>query len=204
MQKIVWISLLAVCVAGCGRKAPPVQAAAPRSPSRPPATGTADPFAQGAAGEGRTFQGRTPDQWAERLESQNPTVRSQASAALGSMGESGYPFLLKGLRSSSDDVRMNSLQNMTKPVMVAHQQETLGLLRSMLSDPNPMIRQGAAARLPWYGRDSQVALPAVQALAQNDADSEVRRVAAISVTMILDHVARAGRMDRGVKEPARK
>jgi HEAT repeat protein len=157
-----------------------------------------------APADAKVFQGRTVDQWAERMESQNPTARSQASAALGSMGESGYPFLLKGLRSNSDDVRMNSLQNMTKPVMVAHQQETLGLLRSMLGDPNPLIRQGAAARVSWYGKDAQVALPAVQALAQNDSEPEVRRVAAIAVTEIMDHLVRGGRMDRGVKEPAGK
>jgi len=120
--------------------------------------------------------------------------------ALAKMGEPGYPHLLKGMQSRDVDVQLTALQAITKPVLVAHQQETMALLRGMLRDSNAQIRQAAAARLPWYGKEAQVALPALQGMAKNDSDENVRQVAGTSVTMIEDHLYRGGKMDRGVKE----
>jgi hypothetical protein len=178
-----WLAL----VSGCSRKAPPMKAAAFAKPTAPrPAPAPDDTGTLGDANNvsaSARSQVQMAERWGDKLNSSNATTATDAAAALGSLGEHGYPYLVKGMQSSSDGVRLSSLKSMhiTQLVSPKHQDETLPILVAMLRDPNPALRCSAVARLPWYGKAAGKYLQMAQVLANNDPDGNVRAAAAVAV-----------------------
>jgi hypothetical protein len=102
-------------------------------------------------GPGPVFQGRTATYWEERLHSNSPTAREEASLALRELREDGFLPLWRGLQSTAPDVRLASLQAFYKPVLLKHRSDVFPLLVGMLRDPDARICQHAAMRLAWFG-----------------------------------------------------
>lgn len=203
MRRIVLGALIFVVVAGCGRKGPPPAAElGGQGQSQLVPVEASGP--SGEAPGGQVYEGRSAPQWGQILETQgqNAATRTRASVALGKLGEAGYTYLAAGLKSSSDDVRLASLQAMGKPELVAHSRETMPELLGMLNSRNPGLRQAAAARLAWYGMDSQQALDSLRRVATRDEDPEVRRVAEAAIVEIDEYVKSGGKITRG-KRPDR-
>lgn len=171
---------MSVALVGCGRQAPAplVEATTPQ-----PLTSVQPQMAVEPV-----FEGRTAPQWAEQLHSGDATRLTQACQALRELKEPGVPHLLAGLRSRSTETRLVCLQALHPSVLTAHRQQTLPLVREMLHDASAAVRQGAATRLPWFGKDGQVAVLALRELAARDDSAEVRKAAAEAVAVIDIHV----------------
>jgi hypothetical protein len=181
--------ILAICslalVSGCSRKTPPMKMSALKAPAPRVGTAATDPDALSGGQLGNAaspaIQTKMAERWGERLTSSNPTTASDAAAALGAMGEYGYPHLLKGMQGSSEELRIACMKSMHVSQLVAHQNDTMPILIEMLRDPNPGVRCAAVSRLPWYGRSAGRYMQFVQAMANNDPDASVRAAAALSV-----------------------
>jgi len=181
--------VLAICslalVSGCSRKTPPMKMSALKAPAPRVGTAATDPDALSAAQLGNAasppIQTKMAERWGERLTSSNPTTASDAAAALGAMGEYGYPYLLKGMQDSSEELRIACMKSMHVSQLVAHQSDTMPILIEMLRDPNPGVRCAAVSRLPWYGKSAGKYMQFVQAMANNDPDASVRAAAALAV-----------------------
>jgi HEAT repeat protein len=180
-------------LAGCGKKEavrPPlgpenIQPAqdlykvhAPDGP-QPLTRATDDP----AAG---VYQGLTPKQWAEQLQTRDLKTQSEAIQALGALKEHGYPELKEGLQSESADVRVLTLQAIQLPVLMEHDKEVVPKLIDLLqTDRNPTVREQAAIRLAWFdnaaqrkqGHMIQQRFQALQRAAQADPNAAVRQAA---------------------------
>ena len=175
-----------VCLAGCGDKpTAKQQPAAGGSPapqqafSAPPVPITPPPIA---------YQGQTPAQWGAHLLGRDPQRRQEAGKALQQLQEQGTPYLLQGLRSASDITRLISIEALPMTEMVRREKETFPLLVQMLGDRNPAIRQQAAGRLAWFGKNARVALDALRQVAENDPHPDVRAAARGSLTDINDSI----------------
>jgi hypothetical protein len=193
------IGALVLC--GCGSKAPPV--ARPKTNLSGPATRLRGPL-QPKDGENGVdaaevrkglYQGKTPAEWSEALKSNNAAKREQATQALRSLGEAGYPPLRDGLNNAVTEVRLRSLQAIDLPVLRKHQDEMVPVLLSLLADPSPVLREQAAVRLAWFdstganqsvktGAQAQQRLQALDYAAQNDPAPNVRLAAATSMQCI--------------------
>jgi HEAT repeat protein len=168
------LALAVLAAAGCGRSSPP-----------PPVGGPAPPplAAEGAElpPDGPVVpQARTAPQLGQLVDHGDSTTRGEAAIALSKMGEAGYPYLLRGLQSRSDAVRLNALQALRTAELVKHRSETMPILLGMLqSNASSDLRQAAAARLAWYGANSNTPyiLEPLRRAANSDNDPEVRRVA---------------------------
>jgi hypothetical protein len=186
---------------GCGGKAPPV--ARPKTNLSAAATRTQGPLhaVNGENGHDPAelrkglYQGKTAAEWGEALKANNAGKREQATQALRSLGEVGYPQLRDGLNNASAEVRLRSMQAIDLPVLRKHQDEMVPVLLSMLIDPNPVIREQAAVRLAWFdstganqtvktGTQAQQRLQALDYAAQNDPAPNVRLAAATSMQCI--------------------
>jgi len=178
--------LLLGLLAGCGRQPPPPVAAENGLGSSGTAAAAVEGDWQAAPVPGTTYQGRTVVQWATQLDTDNHVQRSQATMALGQMGEAGYPHLLAGMQSKSDALRIACLQAASKPTLLQHGNEMVPLLTRMLRDPEPMIRRSAAARLPWFGAGAQGALRDLRVMAESDPVPDIRQVAQVSIELILN------------------
>jgi hypothetical protein len=186
-RNVIVLACCLVALSGCSRKAPPVKASALAKPHTgrnggPP--GESDgPALANNFGAGVRSQAQMAERWGEKLNSANTTTATDAAAALGALGEHGYPYLVKGMQSPSDGVRLSSLKSMhiTQLVNPKHQDETLAILAAMLRDPNPALRCSSVARLPWYGKAAGKYLQIAQAMANNDPDGNVRAAAAVAV-----------------------
>jgi hypothetical protein len=188
------IGLLLVLAAGCSGKTRPTEAGntnVPIGSGLPPPVQPQRPVVAPKP----TYQGQTAQQWSLRLKDRDLYKRQQANEALGELGEEGYPYLLQGLRSGDADQRLSSLKALRSPVLTAHREETMPLLLEMLRDPDPLIRQSAAVRLSWYGKHAQPALGALEVLAKNDVDPDVRRMAERSAVHIRE--ALSGKLPSG-------
>lgn len=197
MRRSIFVVLLMLVAAGCGRKTPPKIGGlgpAPADVAQPTAS-AADP--QAVVG-GAMYEGRTAPQWGEVLEGRDNAARMKAGYALSNMGEKGYVELARGLKSTSDEARLASLQAVSRTQLLAHRRDSMTLLLDMIEDRNPMIRQGAAARLSWFEMDSEQALPVLQRHAAKDPDADVRRVCQDSVYAIQEYVKAGGKLTRGV------
>src|SRR5262245_35585891 len=64
---------------------------------------------------------------AEQLGADDGGQREQAAAALAELREDGLPHLLEGMRHSSWQVRLTSLQAVHKPVLEKHAEEAIPL-----------------------------------------------------------------------------
>lgn len=183
---------------GCARKAPPPLVVAPQTQSGPAVTMPLGNGPGGGVAAEPVYQGRTVQQWGTQLENRDPVKRSQASFALSRLGKPGAVALLRGMRNSSETVRLVSLQAATKDQMLQRRDESMSLLLSMLKDPNPDIRRAAAARLAWYDKDSASALPALARLAKTDDDPAVRGAAESAIASIDEYEKSGGKYTRGV------
>jgi hypothetical protein len=198
MRRVVFVAMLLVA-AGCARKAQPhvpeVNAAAP-----PPAGVEAGQEAP-ADFAGPVYDGRTVTQWSRVIEDRDVAMRTRAAVALSNLGEPGFTQLYQGmLRSKPDTVRLTCLQSVTKPLLQEHQRQAMPLLMDMLTDKNPLIRQAAAARLVWFGKDSAAAVGPLQRLAADDPDPQVQTIAREAVFTIGENLKLAsGEVTRGQK-----
>ena len=136
--------------------------------------GQADPLAQALAAE----------QWAAQLSDLDPQIRQQASQALGTLGPEGARYLIQGMRSSSPEMQLNSLQGFYKPELVNHANETMPIVMGMLEHRDPTIRLNAVARMPWFEASASKAMPLLQYMAANDPSPEVRAAAKESMVFI--------------------
>ncbi len=185
MRKTLPILLLVLLSSGCARKVrPPVPAPAADQPAAIAMTDTGEDGGAEAMAAQPMYQGRTAPQWADRVRDTNHAVQSRESVALAQLGEKGYPYLMEGMRSRSDQLRLNCLRTIDKSVLVTHSRETLPVLTQMLRDPKPTIRRAAAARLCWYGPGAQTALRELQTVADSDPLPDIRDVARLSIQMI--------------------
>jgi hypothetical protein len=192
--------LVGLALTGCGGKAPPV--ARPKTNLNGPARvqGPARPVAfdnsQGpVAGRPDTDQGKTAVEWGEALKSKNAGKREQASQALRNLGEAGYPQLRDALKDPTPEVRLKAMQAMDLGALRKHQDEMVPLMIALLSDPNPAVREQAAARLVCFdstgpnqsvqtGLQAAQRLQALQFAALNDPAPNVRLTAATSMQCI--------------------
>jgi hypothetical protein len=194
----LWLCLIgALVLSGCGGKAPPV--ARPKTTLNGPA-----PRAPGAAqsvgsenGQDPTgvHQSKTAAEWGETLRSKNVAKREQASQALRNLGEAGYPQLRDALKDPTAEVRLKAMEGIDLPVLRKHQDEMVPLMILLLGDPNPAVREQAAARLVCFdstgpnqrvqaGIQTAQRLQALQFAAQNDPAPNVRLTAATSIQCI--------------------
>jgi hypothetical protein len=174
-------------LAGCGRQPPPPAGANAALADNELTTVSAEGDWQAPPASGpSSYQGRSVVQWAKQLQTDNHAERSQASMALGQMGEAGYPHLLAGIKSNSDARRIVCLQAMSRPVMLTHGHEMVALLTRMLRDREPMIRRSAAARLPWFGAGAQGALRDLRIMVESDPVPDIRQVAQVSIELIMN------------------
>src|SRR5262249_30130167 len=159
-----WIAVALVLAAGCGTGTPDAKKAAEPDPGAVP---VAQPWAgpPPAPAQAPTYQGQTAAQWGQRLQSPQAAARQEAGVALRELGAAGFPYLLQGMRSESEEVRQASLQAVDLGDLVKHQAETLPLLVQLLNDRSAGVRQQAAARLAAFGQAARGALPALQRLA---------------------------------------
>jgi hypothetical protein len=183
MRKFVVLGCALALVAGCAGKAPPVKSSLP---AKAPSARNLDKLSiaeLGALSDAASpaVQTKIAERWADKLQSSNASTVSDATAALGALGDYGYPHLVKGLESPSDELRIASMKSMHVSNLVKHQNETLPILVAMLRDPNPSIRGAAVSRLPWYGKAAGKYLQFVQAMARTDPDANVRVIAAVAV-----------------------
>jgi len=180
------ILLLSVLLlAGCARrgvKVPPAPTALPGGSGAPGAT---------AAWDHRivAFQGRSAIQWSQRLNTRDVSSREQAATALAAMKDDGLPHLLAGMNSHDWEVRLSCLQAMPKPLLLAQAAQTRPLLIKMLRDPNPLVRQQAAARVTWFGAQARAAIPELERMARSDDNADVRQTAADAVVDMRTSVA---------------
>jgi len=203
MRTMILGAVLIAVAAGCGRKGPPPAAegvgvgpGAVSSQVEPP-PGWEPPQT------GQVYQGRTPPQWGSQLvDARDPAIRAEAAIALSRMGKVGYPYLLQGVKTGSDEVRLTSLQAMAKPDLVGDRNSMPMLIDLLFNSRDPALRQAAASRLAWYGMDAQRATQALQRAASSDSDAEVRRVAASAIVEIEEFVATGGKITRG--QPLKK
>ena len=197
-EKLMRIGLLAcvgaVVLAGCARKAPPPAVVVPGPATMVRPTETPVGPDGGAGAPAPIYQGRSPAQWAERLDNRDQGVRRQASEALRTLGPAGYPHLAKGMRHPSAEVRLASLQSLPKRELVAHKDEMVHLLIRMLRDPNPSVREHAAIRLAWFDAGARQAVTPLRSLAESDDNASVRQAAANSALCI--HQAATGTINR--------
>jgi hypothetical protein len=198
MKRTLTIVMVLLLASGCSKKAPSGVAKL---------KGQSSPIGAGQAIANQTWsdpdtlppgtpvhQGKSAPQWGDQLQSPDAGTRTQASAALRDMGEAGYVELKKGLRNPAPDVRLSSLQGLYAPILLAHKDETLPMLRDMLQDPNPALREQAAIRMAWFAKENRAALPRLEQLAQNDPSPQVRSAAALSAGSIKD--AASGRVNK--------
>ena len=182
---LLTLPVVALLAAGCAKQpAPP----APVLPAEStdlygqPAPQGPTVWQPGAEGDS---QQRTSSEWSVLLNGPNPEDQARASKALGELAEAGFPQLLNGMQSDSAAVRLVSLQAVYKPVMVTHADQTWPVLQGMLKDSHATIRRDAVVRLTWFEPDrSKTCIPALQAVAKNDADADVRRAAEEAVLSI--------------------
>jgi hypothetical protein len=195
MNKLFVFVCCLVLLAGCARRSLPVNKpqAAPRpTAANSPIVGTGTdappdrPIGMAHPASVAAVSQQKVEQWVEQLSSKNTTNVTEAAAALGALGERGYPYLFKGLQSSSDDLRLTSIQSMHVKELVGHQRDTLPVLAEMLRDPNPALRGSAVGRLGWYGKDAAKYMQFVQSMAQNDPDDNVRLTAAVAVNALFE------------------
>jgi hypothetical protein len=199
-KQVLLYPIIAVAVSGCGGKAPPV--AKPKTPLNGPVArqGSTQPAgwekAQDPAEIRRgIYQGKTAAEWGETLKSKSVARRDQASQALRSLGEAGYPQLRDALKNETAEVRLKAMQAIDLAVLRKHQDEMVPLMLSLLTDPNPAVREQAAARLVCFdstgpnqrvqtGFQAAQRLQALQFVAQNDPAPNVRLAAAMSMQCI--------------------
>lgn len=204
MRKVVVLSCCLLLLVGCSRKAPPVKMSAvakalPRTSGPADSDGYSpwDSNFRGNAGS-PAAQAQSAERFSEKLQSANATTASEAAVALGAMGEQGYPHLVKGMQSPSDNVRLTAMKSMHIKELVKHEAETLPILVAMLGDPNPALRCSAVGRLPWYGKPAGKYLQIVQAMANADPDGNVRAAAAVAVNGLYE--AMSGKKITGAPE----
>jgi hypothetical protein len=189
---------LVLLVAGCGRKSPPVarpngtmRSAAQATSSGP--VGIIEP--EGPEARKTLDAGRTAGQLGQTLQSNNPSKREEAAQALRSMGEAGYPQLRDALKDRSPEVRLKAIQSIDLPVLRSHQEEMVVMLLTLLTDPNPAVREEAAARLVAFdttgpkgslqaGVQLNQRIQALQYAALNDPAPNVRLAAVNSLQCI--------------------
>jgi len=165
-------------LAGCKKQS----ANAPIVPPVQPLAGAGlYPLAGAAEPRVVMHDGLSAAQWSEKLNVRDLVAREQASVALAALKEDGFPHLVEGMRSQLWEVRLSCLQALSKPALVQQADQTLPILSQLLCDPNPLVRQQAAARVCWFGAQAKSALPALERLAIQDESLEVRQTAADAV-----------------------
>jgi HEAT repeat protein len=114
-----------------------------------------------------------------------PQVRVAAASALGRMNSDGSGALGRALADGDKSVRLAALSALGK----VHTQIDTARVAVLLKDGDGVVRKRAAELLD-QGRDKKAA-PELLALAQNDADSEVRLAACHALGNIGDASVRA-------------
>jgi vesicle coat complex subunit len=206
MRKIVLVFLSGLLI-GCSGKPgadgrrPPVQAEVGQAPNlyaiKQQGAGFT-PWNPGGAGEQSAafYQGLNAAQWAEQIQHPEPDVQRQAFRALSELKNEGYPHLMSALNHRSAEVRLQALQAIQLPMLVdaRNQEKTVPMLIRLLQDPDPVVRQEAAARLAWFdqtpegdrqqaGFQAQERLRALQ-FALNDPNPSVRDAADFSLKCV--------------------
>jgi HEAT repeat protein len=203
MRTLILGALLIGVAAGCGRKGPPPVAEGGAGGPAAALTTEAEGPAWQPPQAAEVYQGRTLPQWGSQLtDTRDASSQAEAATALSRMGKAGYPYLVRGLKSTSDEVRLVSLQAIAKPDLVGDRNSMPTLVDMLFNARNPALRQAAASRLAWFGTDSQRAIQALQRAADTDNDAEVRRVAASAIVEIEEFVATGGKITRG--QPLKK
>jgi len=113
------------------------------------------------------------------LADRDSQVRSRAGNALGNVTNAGLPKLFDGLEDPQESVRSGCAM-----ALVATGARSVPQLVEKLKHQDPQVRFWAAYALGRIGRPAEPALPLLQALATEDADSSVRFYAHTAVGLI--------------------
>lgn len=180
MRRAIVIAVLVATLTGCSRKPPVnVRTAAGTATASPGVSPSAERMEWAPA-----KQPRTAEQWAAQLSNPHPAAAFQASLALRDLKDEGYPHLARAVLSDAPEVRRLALAALSAPVVLARHRESLPLLIGLLQNPDPFMRQHAASRLGCFGTKAVAVRPALDQMAANDADPNVRGAAAEAVYLI--------------------
>jgi hypothetical protein len=103
-------------------------------------------------GAATVYGGRTPEQWAQVLNTPNREDVAEAARALKVLGSEGRPYLLQGLESSQAETRRLCLENLTVSDLKKQGEGGRQLLVKLAGDPADMrIRGRATAYLGQWG-----------------------------------------------------
>ncbi|MBY0523681.1 MAG: HEAT repeat domain-containing protein [Gemmataceae bacterium] len=178
-----WMLLIGlVLLTGCGRHKPPAPGDSAASPI-PVAQFNSGQESQATADD--VYQGRSATQWDQDLQSNDQKAQHEASQALGKLKDKGYPYLFRGMQSTSWETSLICMNAMPRDVMVAHARETLPVVTQLLAHREPTVRRQALLRIGWFGAEGRSAMAHVRRMADNDSDVETRRVA-VEVIVGLD------------------
>lgn len=184
MRVTAILLLSALLLTGCARRAVKVPAAPPALPGAGVTAEAPMTWEQRGAAPARAAV-----QWSQRLNTRDVAAREQAVTALVALKDDGMPHLIAGMQSRDWEVRLGCLQAMPKPLLLAQAAQTRPLLMQMLRDPNPLVRQQAAARVTWFGAQARPAIPELERMARTDDSPEVRQTAADAVVDMRTSVA---------------
>lgn len=180
MRRAIVFAVLVATLTGCSRR-PPVNVRTSAGASAA-STGV---FPSAERTEwGPAKQPRTAEQWAAQLSNSHPAAAFQASLALRDLKDEGYPHLARAVLSDSLEVRRLALAALSAPVLLARHRERLPLLIGLLRNSDPFMRQHAASRLGCFGTKATTVRPALDQMAANDVDPNVRGAAAEAVYLI--------------------
>ena len=187
MRSTTLLLLLCIALTGCARRSVKIDSVT--KANAPSAGAPANPVTTGWDPGVVAYQGRSAAQWSQKLNTRDVVSREQAVTALVAMKDEGLPHLIAGMNSHDWEVRLGCLQAMPKPMLVAQAAQTRPVLQKMLRDPNPLVRQQAAARITWFGAQAKAAMPELERMARADDNAEVRQTAADAVVDMRTSVA---------------
>jgi HEAT repeat protein len=122
----------------------------------------------------------------------DPVVPPNAAWALGKLGKAAEPAvggLLRALERRDEGLRTNALDSLVQIGVNVDRslprfQKAMGLLRQMLKDPDPQVREKTAALLVNLGEIASPCLPELVA-ALRDQEAPVRKAAALALSKMI-------------------
>lgn len=154
MRRTVVVTALLTLACSCDSyRGPRLSISTAASPSRSVTTERASLSRASGVGTATIYGGRTPEQWAQVLNTPNREEVAEAARALKVLGTEGRPYLLQGLESSQAETRRLCLENLTVSDFKTLGEAGRQLLVKLAGDPADMrIRGRATAYLSqWNG-----------------------------------------------------